>query len=64
MVPAAGTVPSDETAREILGWCREQLSRYKCPRSLDFVTSLPRNELGKLVKRKIAPELRERSGKS
>ncbi len=63
VVPAPDIAPSAETASAILAWCLERLSRYKCPRSLDFVISLPRNELGKLVKRDIAAELRERPGR-
>ena len=57
--PATG---SAETASAILAFCAERLSRYKCPRSLDFVAQLPRNELGKLVKRDIAPALRQTPG--
>lgn len=49
-------------AAEILGFCAERLSRYKCPRSLEFVADLPRNELGKLVKHQIPAELREGPG--
>lgn len=38
---------------EIIAWCRARLSPIKCPRSVDFVDELPRNEAGKLVKRLI-----------
>lgn len=36
---------------ELVEWCRNRLSRIKCPRSVDFVVELPRNENGKLLKR-------------
>jgi long-chain acyl-CoA synthetase len=62
VLPVAGFAGTADLAAELLAWCPERLSRYKCPRSLDFVTSLPRNELGKLVKREIPPGLRERPG--
>ena len=38
---------------DIIAWCRARLSPIKCPRSVDFVTELPRNEAGKLVKRLV-----------
>lgn len=62
VVPSANVPPTEETARRLLADCAGALSRYKCPRSLDFLTSLPRNELGKLVKRLIPQALREGPG--
>jgi long-chain acyl-CoA synthetase len=41
---------------ELLAWCRERLSAFKCPRSIDFDRRLPRLDTGKLYKR----ELRDR----
>lgn len=41
------------TAEEILGHCREHLSTYKCPRSLEFVDTLGRNTMGKVNKRAL-----------
>lgn len=38
-------------AADIIAFCRARLSAIKCPRSVDFVDELPRNEAGKLVKR-------------
>ena len=38
---------------DIIAWCRARLSPIKCPRSVDFVDELPRNEAGKLVKRLV-----------
>ena len=37
-------------AAEIIAFCRARLSAIKCPRSVDFVSELPRNDAGKLVK--------------
>jgi len=39
--------------REVIDWCRERLSHYKCPRSVDFVDDLGRNTMGKINKRKL-----------
>jgi long-chain acyl-CoA synthetase len=37
--------------RELLEFCRSQLSHVKCPRSVDFDAELPRHPTGKLYKR-------------
>ena len=42
---------SDELATELIGYCRERLAGFKCPRSVDFVDELPRLPTGKLLKR-------------
>jgi long-chain acyl-CoA synthetase len=38
---------------EITAFCREHLGRYKVPRSVEFVESLPKNPQGKILKRQI-----------
>ncbi len=38
---------------EIIAWCRERLSHYKCPRSLEWVADLGRTTMGKINKRKL-----------
>jgi long-chain acyl-CoA synthetase len=42
-----------DTERELIDYCLSRLSKYKCPRSVDFVTELPRLPTGKLLKRKL-----------
>ncbi len=42
---------SPELAAELLAFCRAGLATYKCPRSIDFVDELPRDDNGKLYKR-------------
>lgn len=39
------------TAAELIEWCRERLSHFKCPREIRFVDALPRLPTGKLLKR-------------
>jgi len=39
--------------RELIEYCRDNLSHYKCPRSVDFWAELPRRDNGKLYKRQI-----------
>ena len=38
---------------ELLAWCRERLTHYKCPRSLDYVADLGRTTMGKINKRAL-----------
>ena len=48
-------MPDDKIAleTELIAWCRARLSPIKCPRSVDFVEALPRNAMGKLLKREL-----------
>jgi long-chain acyl-CoA synthetase len=36
---------------EIIGFMRERIAHYKCPKSVDFVQAIPRNPTGKILKR-------------
>src|SRR3954453_18981712 len=38
--------------------CRERLSRYKVPKAIRFVPALPRNAMGKVLRRELKAELR------
>ncbi|GAA1195844.1 hypothetical protein GCM10009632_13610 [Mycolicibacterium alvei] len=42
-----------EFAVELLGWLRDRLAHYKCPRSLSFEAQLPRTDTGKLYKQQL-----------
>jgi fatty-acyl-CoA synthase len=44
-------VPGPALEAELLAHCRAELATYKCPRTVDFVDELPRDENGKLYKR-------------
>jgi acyl-CoA synthetase (AMP-forming)/AMP-acid ligase II len=48
----------DTTQEDIMEYCRSRLAGFKRPRSVIFVDSLPRNQLGKVLKK----ELREKYG--
>jgi acyl-CoA synthetase (AMP-forming)/AMP-acid ligase II len=41
------------TGAEIIAFTRERLAHYKCPRTVDFTTALPRNPSGKVLKRAL-----------
>ncbi len=49
--PAPGQEPGPDLERLLIGFCREHLAHFKCPRSVDFVAELPRLPTGKLYKR-------------
>jgi long-chain acyl-CoA synthetase len=51
--PAPGITAGPELEAEILGFCRDHLSHYKCPRTVDFMDQLPRGENGKLYKKPL-----------
>jgi long-chain acyl-CoA synthetase len=53
IVPRPGATPEPD---EVIAFARGRLAGYKLPRSIDFVTDLPRTPSGKVLKR----ELRER----
>ncbi len=54
VVAAVQTVePADATEEfgdELMGWLRDRLAHYKCPRSIAFEAQLPRTDTGKLYK--------------
>jgi len=47
VVPDRGSKPED---RDIMRFCREHLSRYKCPRKVIFVKTIVRDERGKPIR--------------
>ena len=40
----------------MVDYCREAITHFKCPRSVDFVDDLPRTPTCKLVMRKLRDE--------
>ncbi len=60
--PTEGVVGSNELAAELMVFCRERLAHYKCPRSVDFVSELPREDSGKIFKRKLREQYRTAAG--
>ncbi|MEY2463166.1 MAG: long-chain acyl-CoA synthetase [Acidimicrobiaceae bacterium] len=56
-----GVDGSVELADELRAFCRERLAPFKCPRAVDFVDHLPREDNGKIYKRRIRDAYRERA---
>jgi fatty-acyl-CoA synthase len=44
---------ADALQAELIGYCRQHLAAFKCPRSIDFTDQLPRLDNGKLYKRRL-----------
>jgi long-chain acyl-CoA synthetase len=62
--PVEGVVGSDQLAAELLAFCRDRLAHFKCPRRVDFVSELPREDTGKIFKRKLREHYRAASSRS
>jgi acyl-CoA synthetase (AMP-forming)/AMP-acid ligase II len=48
----------EDTADELIAFCKSKIASYKCPRSVDFEDTLPREENGKLYKRQLVDRYR------
>jgi long-chain acyl-CoA synthetase len=53
-----GCEPTSALADEMIAFCRERLAPYKCPRAVDFVDELPRQDNGKIYKRRLRDQYR------
>jgi long-chain acyl-CoA synthetase len=38
---------------ELLAFCRERLTGYKCPKSVVFIDALPKSPVGKILRREL-----------
>lgn len=60
-IPKAVVIPAGPRhpgADELLRFCRGRLAANKCPKSVDFVSTLPRNGAGKILKRELREQYR------
>ena len=60
IVPVTGAERNDA---EILAWATARIARYKVPKSIEWVTSLPRGHTGKVLRRVLRDAYR-RSARS
>jgi len=49
------------TEEEILAFCQERLAAYKRPRYVEFIPELPKSTVGKVLRRVLAAQEREKS---
>jgi len=57
-VTAVCVLNGELTIEELRKWGKERLATYKVPQELEAVTELPRNQMGKLEKKKILDRYR------
>jgi long-chain acyl-CoA synthetase len=60
---AEGRTASTELSAELIAFCRERLAHFKCPRSVDFVSDLPRSDAGKVQRRVVRKKYWEGLGR-
>ncbi len=41
------------TEEELLDYCRQRLAAFKCPKSISFLTEMPKSPGGKIIRRKL-----------
>ena len=58
-----GLSESDALAAELIDYVRNRIAHFKAPRSVSFVSELPRTPTGKLVKNKLKEQFRAGVGK-
>jgi long-chain acyl-CoA synthetase len=50
VVPKAGTAP---TAEELIAFCQGRLAKYKCPKHVRFLETLPKSPIGKILRKEL-----------
>jgi acyl-CoA synthetase (AMP-forming)/AMP-acid ligase II len=55
VVPKAG---SPLTAEEVIDWCHQRLASFKKPAIVQFVSALPRNALGKVLRKELREQFK------
>jgi HIP---CoA ligase len=56
-VPRLDAAPA--TGEAVIAWARERLANFKVPRVVEFVTTLPRNASGKVLKGELRAAVRD-----
>ena len=49
---------ADVSPEDIITWCRGHLAHFKCPKTAEFTSSLPRTTTGKVLKRELRARFR------
>ena len=44
---------SDISEEEIINYTKTKIASYKCPKSINFISELPRNPSGKVLRREL-----------
>jgi long-chain acyl-CoA synthetase len=54
VVPKPGTAP---TAADLMVFCQERLARYKCPKQVRFLETLPKSPIGKILRKELRAQV-------
>ena len=47
------------TAQDLVKYCKENLTGYKCPRDIEFRKELPKSNVGKILRRELRDEAKK-----
>ncbi len=50
------------TAEELKAWCKDKLVNYKIPHEIEFRPELPKTQIGKILRRELVREHKEKAG--
>ena len=56
IVPKPGATPRES---DVIAWAAERIARFKLPKSIEIVSSLPRNHTGKVLRRQLREAYRK-----
>ncbi|WP_338606654.1 class I adenylate-forming enzyme family protein [Desulfoferula mesophila] len=51
---------TEASSEQIIAFCKEHLTRYKVPKSIEFVDQLPLSAVGKVLRREVRKQFRTR----
>jgi long-chain acyl-CoA synthetase len=49
------------TAEEIIDWAKKDLAKYKVPKQVEFRDELPKTTVGKILRRELIKQHKEKS---
>jgi long-chain acyl-CoA synthetase len=50
------------TADDLKAWCKDKLTSYKIPHEIEFRSELPKTQIGKILRRELVREHKEKVG--
>ncbi len=56
---AEGVEPSRDLEAELIEFVRDRLAHFKCPKTIDFIDELPRQDNGKIYRRRLRDQYRK-----
>jgi len=45
------------TAEELIAFCQTRLAKYKCPKQVRFVDTLPKSPIGKILRKELRAQV-------